>query len=94
MTRSLVILYLLEAGLILIVLPWTQFWDRNYFMGMNDSLEVVLTNPMMRGIVSGIGGVCFAVGVLEIIAVLIRRRSEQLAAPIKSILNRSAQSSP
>ena len=94
MIRSLVILYLLEAGLILIVLPWTQFWDRNYFMGMNDSLEVVLTNPMMRGIVSGIGVVCFAVGVLEIVAVLIRRRAEQLAAPIKSILNRSAQSSP
>ena len=94
MTRSLVILYLLEAGLILIVLPWTQFWDRNYFMGINDSLEVALTNPVMRGIVSGIGVVCFAVGVLEIVAVLIRRRSDSLTAPIKSILNKSAQPSP
>ena len=91
MTRNLVILYLLEAGLILIVLPWTQFWDRNYFMGMNGSFEMALTNPILRGAVSGVGIVSFAVGVLEIGAILIRRRSEQVDTPVNSILDKSAR---
>ena len=94
MTRNLVIFYLLEAGLILIVLPWTQFWDRNYFMGMNGSFETALTNPISRGVVSGVGIVSFAVGVLEIVAILIRRRSEQFDTPISSILDKSARLSP
>lgn len=94
MTRNLVILYLLEAGLILIVLPWTQFWDRNYFMGMNGSFEMALTNPILRGVVSGVGIVSFAVGVLEIVAILIRRRSEQFDTSVNSILDKSARLSP
>lgn len=94
MTRNLVILYLLEAGLILIVLPWTQFWDRNYFMAMTGSFEMALTNPILRGVVSGVGIVSFAVGVLEIVAILIRRRSEQFDTPVNSILDKSARLSP
>ena len=31
MTRVLFAAYLLEAGLILIVAPWSAFWDRNFF---------------------------------------------------------------
>ena len=30
-TRLLVAAYLVEAGLVLTVAPWTAFWDRNYF---------------------------------------------------------------
>ena len=93
MTRSLVILYLLEAGLVLIVLPWTQFWDRNYFMGMNGPLEMTLTDPILRGMVSGVGVGSFAAGVLEIASILIQRRAEQSAAPCNSILDKSAQPS-
>ncbi len=93
MTRNLVILYLLDAGVILVVLPWTQFWDRNYFMGMNGSLEIALTDPILRGLVSGVGVVAFVAGVLEIVPILIRRRAEQFAAPINSILGKSAQPS-
>ena len=93
MTRSLIILYLLEAGLVLIVLPWTQFWDRNYFMGMNGPLEMTLTDPILRGMVSGVGVVSFAAGVLEIGSILIQRRAEQSAASSNSILDKSAQPS-
>ena len=88
------ILYLLEAGLTLIVLPWTQFWDRNYFMGMNGSFEMALTNPILRGVVSGVGIVSFSAGVLEIVTLLIRRRTVQFATPINSILDKSARLSP
>ena len=94
MTRNLVILYLLEAGLILIVLPWTRFWDRNYFMGINQYLEMALTNPILRGVVSGVGIVSFSAGALEIVTLLIRRRTVQFATPINSILDKSARLSP
>ena len=94
MTRNLVILYLLEAGLILIVFPWTVFWDRNYFMRMNGSLEMALTDPILRGVVSGVGILSFAAGVLEIVTILIRRRSEQLPPSINSIIDKSARLSP
>ena len=94
MTRNLVILYLLEAGLILIVLPWTEFWDYNYFMRMNGSLEMALTDPILRGVVSGVGILSFAAGVLEIVTILIRRRSEQLPPSINSIIDKSARLSP
>ena len=30
--------YFVEVGLVLIVAPWTQFWDRNYFA---DSAPIV-----------------------------------------------------
>ena len=86
------ILYLLEAGLILVVLPWTEFWDRNYFIiAMNGPLEMAVTNPIARGVVSGFGMVFFVAGVLEVVAVLIRRRSEQVATPINSLLDKSAR---
>ena len=93
MTRSLIVLYLLEAGLVLIVLPWTQFWDRNYFMGMNGPLEMTLTDPILRGVVSGVVVVSFAAGVFEIASILTQRRAERSAAPSNSILDRSAQPS-
>jgi hypothetical protein len=30
-TRLLLVVYFLEVGLLLVLLPWFAFWDRNYF---------------------------------------------------------------
>jgi hypothetical protein len=46
---------LLEAGLLLILIPWSAFWDRNYFVEAVPALGVVLTNNFVRGAVSGLG---------------------------------------
>ncbi len=51
----LLALYLLEAGLLLILAPWTQFWDRNYFAALQPLLATWLTHPFVRGAVSGVG---------------------------------------
>jgi hypothetical protein len=48
---------LLEAGLLLILIPWSAFWDRNYFADMVPGLRPFITNNFVRGAVSGLGAV-------------------------------------
>lgn len=76
-TRLLFAAYFLEAGLILIVAPWSGFWDRNFFAASVPALEGVLASPFARGAVSGIGAITAIAGLSELGAVfLARRRSE------------------
>lgn len=46
---------LLEAGLLLVLIPWSTFWDRNYFLEVVPVLGDVLTNNFVRGAISGLG---------------------------------------
>jgi hypothetical protein len=46
---------LLEAGLLLVLIPWSAFWDRNYFAEAVPGLRDFLTNNFVRGAVSGLG---------------------------------------
>ncbi|HXX43418.1 MAG TPA: hypothetical protein VEJ38_01725 [Candidatus Acidoferrales bacterium] len=58
MTRVLRLLLLLlwtVFGLSLILVPWTNFWDANYFLYQYPSLGLVLRNAYLRGAVSGLG---------------------------------------
>ena len=45
-------------------MPWTEFWDRNYFVEALPTLEPALRSPALRGSVSGFGivSLCVAVG--------------------------------
>ena len=51
----LLVALLLEAGLLLILIPWSAFWDRNYFVETLPGLGPLLTNNFVRGAVSGLG---------------------------------------
>ena len=51
----LLVALLLEAGLLLILIPWSAFWDRNYFVEALPAVGVLLTNNFVRGAVSGLG---------------------------------------
>ena len=46
---------LLEAGLLLVLIPWSAFWDRNYFAEALPGLRQLITNNFVRGAVSGLG---------------------------------------
>ena len=37
------------------VLPWSAFWERNYFTSIWPALEPLLTNNYLRGAVTGLG---------------------------------------
>ena len=55
LSRSLFLLYFLQVGLVLLVAPWTLYWDRNLFVAAIPFLENLLTAHVVRGAVSGIG---------------------------------------
>jgi hypothetical protein len=80
-TRVLFAAYFLEAGFILIVAPWSGFWDRNFFAASAPALRPWLESPFVRGAVSGIGGITAIAGLAELGGLLARRRSGQTAAP-------------
>ena len=42
-------------GLLLVLVPWSAFWDRNYFAELLPALKAVITNNYVRGAVMGLG---------------------------------------
>jgi hypothetical protein len=75
-------LYLLEAGLLLMLAPWTQFWDRNYFSALAPVLAAWVTHPYVRGAVTGVGIVSVVAALVEIGVLLSRRpTSPQVPRP-------------
>lgn len=50
--RVVVRLYL---GLIIVVLPWTHFWNNNHLLLYVPHLALLALNGVTRGIVSGLG---------------------------------------
>lgn len=53
--RLVLVAFFVEVGLLLIVLPWSAFWERNYFIYAVPLLEPLFTSPFFRGAVSGLG---------------------------------------
>jgi len=53
--RLLLVLLWLALGLALILVPWSDIWDTNYFLYQYPALALVLKNSYLRGAVSGLG---------------------------------------
>ncbi len=73
-TRLLLVVYFLEVGLLLVVLPWFAFWDRNYFADTVPLIGAVTRNYFVRGAVSGLGVVNVAAAVMELLSIFASRR--------------------
>ena len=77
-TRLLIAAYLLEAGVLLIIAPWSpSFWDRNRF-GDLPVIAGLMESDYVRGAVSGVGVLTALAGVRDLFA-LIFGRSSRLA---------------
>ena len=76
-TRLLLAAYFLEAGLILVVAPWSSFWDRNVFAALSPTLDVVLGSAYTRGAVSGVGLITIVAGLAELAGAFGSRRGEE-----------------
>ncbi len=68
--RLVYIAFFIEVGLLLIVLPWSSFWERNYFALGWPGIHAVITNNFVRGGVSGLGLVNLAAGFAELVRLL------------------------
>ena len=75
MSQLLLFAYFLESGLLLLVVPWSTFWERNFFVESVPALAAVLTNPYVRGAISGLGAVCLGAAFAELGGVLTRGRA-------------------
>ncbi len=53
--RALLVVLCFEMGALLLYLPWTAFWEQNYFLSHFPPLMHIALHPSFRGIVSGIG---------------------------------------
>ena len=65
--------FFLEVGLLLIVLPWSGFWDQNYFAGSWPWVRAAVTNNFVRGAVSGLGVVNLCAGFADLAFVFAAR---------------------
>lgn len=82
--RMLLAVFFLEIGVLLIVVPWTSFWDQNVFIESSSSLQRMFNNHFVRGAVSGLGVINLGVAVLEIVSLL--RNTKLLNRIHRSIL--------
>lgn len=74
MKRLIYVAYFLEVGLLLVLVPWTAFWERNYFAVSSPHFQELLRNNFVRGAVSGVGIVNLLMGFKDLAAVLYARR--------------------
>jgi len=68
--RLLIALLCFQLGVLLVFVPWSAFWERNYFLERFPELIPYLLNPFVRGAITGLG-------LLDIViagGVLLRRR--------------------
>jgi hypothetical protein len=66
MSAVLLVTFCLEIGLFLLIFPWTDYWDVNYFSELIPSWRAYWDNPYVRGTVSGIGLLNLYISLLEI----------------------------
>jgi hypothetical protein len=72
--RLLLVAYFIEVGLLLVLVPWSPFWERNYFLTAFPGLLEIVRNNYLRGAVSGLGVVNLLMGFNELASVLLARR--------------------
>lgn len=57
----------------LLIVPWSRFWERNYLADVVPTLQMLITNHYVRGAISGLGLVNIWMAVTDLAAVVGRR---------------------
>jgi hypothetical protein len=60
------ILYSIEVGIALLLLPWLNIWENNYLLYIYPQLRTVIANPFFKGAVLGLGIANLMIGFHEI----------------------------
>ena len=71
--RIFFIIYCIEAGILLIFVPWSTVWDRTLLQLPLFALRNFLSHPMVRGAVSGFGLVHLVWGAHDLQALITRQ---------------------
>ncbi len=84
MLRRLVyVAFFIEVGLLLIIVPWSAFWDRNYFTSLWPALRPIVNSNFVRGAVTGLGvvNVCAGLADLTLVFAARERRGPTVGEP-------------
>ena len=73
MRRLFLVALFLEIGFLLVVIPWSGFWERNYFALSLPTLHGLITNNYVRGAISGLGVVNVYLGLAELVGAMTAR---------------------
>jgi hypothetical protein len=73
--RLLFVLYCFEAGVFLVLAPWSVVWDRTVIQISFTSLRNLLLHAALRGGVSGFGFIHLLWGLHDLDEILFRRRA-------------------
>jgi len=68
-------LFALEVGLFLVVFPWRDEWQLNYFQNLSPTFEAIWDQPYFKGALTGLGLVNVYIALAEIIRLLIPKRA-------------------
>ena len=74
MMRLLLIALFFEVGIVLSIVPWSVYWDRNYFAESLPLMHGLVTNNFVRGAVTGLGLVNLAIALVELLSLVAARR--------------------
>jgi len=77
--RFVYVAFFLEVGLLLVVLPWSTFWERNYFAEALPVLQPLLTNNFVRGAVTGLGLVNLVAGFADLSLLFSAREHHEIS---------------
>lgn len=62
------VLFCIEVGIILVVLPWTRIWTGNSILLSYPALREFLMNGFVRGAITGLGLVDLWMGISEAVS--------------------------
>jgi hypothetical protein len=62
----LFIVFCFELGVFLLVFPWLEYWNRNWFSSFIPEWHRYWENPFVRGAVSGLGALNIYIALVEV----------------------------
>ncbi len=57
--------FLIELGMVVVVLPWTRAWTENTLLLAYPAIRLFLQNYFVRGLISGLGFINIGLGIWE-----------------------------
>jgi hypothetical protein len=73
--QLLFVAYLVEAGLVLLIVPWSGLWERNAFLQLAATWVVdIARTGWFRGAISGVGLMLVGAGLAEAVSIRLPSR--------------------
>jgi hypothetical protein len=62
---AITVIFFIELGMVLVVIPWTFLWDDNKLLLMHPQWRAFVVNGFTRGVVTGLGLINVWIGIWE-----------------------------